>query len=358
MNKVTNKKIITLDIAQQKLSELLNTLQAQLNSNIPSKIAGFFRKKNNINIKGIYIYGPVGSGKSTLMEEFFQKLNTKRKLLIHFHEFMQNIHTEVFHIRARKVSSPIKIIARKLAKDFKIICLDELEINDIADAMIIGKLFQQLLENEVIIVITSNKHPDDLYTEGLQRAKFLEFIALIKNELTLFYLDNEIDYRLNKINSNQQIFFIPNNLTSQKQIDKLFKTLSANNLPYPHIIELKGRTLVCKISYKNIVKFTFNELCKENLGPADYIAICKNFRVIILTDIPKLSWEHSNEVVRFINLIDEIYKHNILLILSCETPLNQVYTQGKLIDKFQRTLSRLIEMQSEEYINKAKKFVL
>jgi cell division protein ZapE len=355
MNKNFFNDNMILDPIQKKLSNSLLDLQTKINNTKKSRLTSIFKKNFNYNLKGKYIYGPVGCGKSTLMEIFFQELNTKKKLLIHFHEFMQNIHSQIFQIRQKeKKYSPITVVARKLAQDYEIICLDELEINDITDAMIVGKLFNELLDCKVIIITTSNRHPDELYQDGLQRAKFLEFIEVIKQKLDIVYVNNYIDYRLSKISAKQQVFFIPNNKKNQKEIDKLFQILCENHPSVSHIINFKGRDLTCNHTYKNIAKFTFEELCLNSLGPADYIAICKQFRVIIVTDIPKLSAENNNELMRFINLVDEIYEHSILLICSVEVPFEQLYTKGRLEFKYQRVLSRLSEMQSEEYVNKIK----
>ena len=241
-----------------------------------------------------------------------------------------------------------------LALNYQLICLDELEINDITDAMIVGKLLQELLKRNITIVITSNKHPDELYQHGLQRDRFLEFVDLIKNKMNLFFLNDGIDYRRNKINAKQQVFFTPNHAANNKEIEFLFQNLCDNHAPHEYIIHLKKRKLICKNIYKNIAKFTFSEICQENLGPADYIALCKHFRIIIIIDVPALSTENNNEVARFINLVDEIYEHSILLILSSAAELSQVHASGNMAFRFKRTLSRLIEMQSEEYINKAK----
>ncbi len=355
MNETFFNENMILDPIQKKLSASLLELQAKINNAKKPNLASIFKRKSSSKHKGIYIYGPVGCGKSILMEAFFQGLTTQRKILVHFHEFMQNIHSQIFEIRQKhEKESPIVIVAKNLAKTYQVICLDELEINDITDAMIVGKLFEELLARKVIIITTSNRHPDELYHDGLQRAKFLEFIDIIKQKLDLFYLNNDIDYRLSKISAKQQVFFTPNNKKNQNEIDKLFQTLCENQPSVSHIISLKGRTLTCNHTYKNIAKFTFEELCLNALGPADYIAICEQFRVIIVTDIPKLSAENNNELMRFINLIDEIYEHSILLICSMEVPFEQIYVNGRLEFQYQRTLSRLIEMQSEEYITKIK----
>lgn len=340
-----------LDPHQQALSTQLINRADQMSKLLSTKFTNFlFRPK----VRGMFIYGPVGSGKSMLLEEFYNNLENPRKILVHFHDFMQQVHAKIFEIRQLHTNSPIKKIAKYFAQNYQVICLDELEIDDITDAMIVGKLFTELLNNKVIIIITSNRHPDELYQDGLQRNKFLEFINIIKNQLDLFYLNHNIDYRLNKINSKQQTAYIPNNNKNSQAIDLLFSTLCENHPPHPHIFHLQGRQLTCNLSFKNIAKFTFDELCKESLGPADYIAICKYYRIIILTDIPILSAEQNNELTRFINLIDEIYEHGILLIYSAQAPLEQIYDKGRLEFKFKRTLSRLMEMQSQDYINQAK----
>lgn len=338
-----------LDQLQEALKFKLLELESAIKASNRSLLKLPFFKPKTTN--GMYIYGPVGSGKSVLMQSFFNELEIKEKLLVHFHDFMQQVHQEIFDIRKSNLhANPVDMVAKKMSTRYRVICLDELEINDITDAMIVGKLFAELIKNKVVIVTTSNCYPDQLYSDGLQRSKFLEFIELIKNKLELFQLNNHIDYRLGKIDSHQQVYFNAND----PAFDQFFSKLCEGHAPTKHIIHLKGREIICNRSYKNIAKFGFDELCINSLGPADYIALCKYYRVIFISDIPKILPEQNNEITRFINLIDELYEHDILLVASFEVDLAQLYSKGRLSFPFRRTLSRLNEMKSEEYINRAK----
>lgn len=341
--------MIELDTIQQKLWDKLSNIEHVIPKKSLSSLRKFFFKSSRHNIKkhGFYIYGPVGTGKSMLSKRYFEKLPNQRKMLIHFHDFMQDVHQQIKQARLNKErSNPITQVAKSFAKLYDVIILDELEINDITDAMIVGKLFAELFAHNLYVVITSNRHPDDLYQDGLQRDKFVDFINLLTNHLELFNLDNQTDYRLEKLSSVKKVFFQKNDV----QFEELFAELCEFQDSYSTEIKVNGRILSCPITYKNIALFKFDQLCKDNLSTADYIALCKNFSVIFIDQIEQISPEQNDQAVRFINLIDELYQHHILLVCRLSCTIGEIYQKGRLSFKFERTMSRLIEMQSEEYI--------
>lgn len=297
--------------------------------------------------KGMYLWGGVGRGKSMIMEAFFLKVPLIKKKKIHFHNFMTDVHSYLKNKRSDKDNKEdyLQEIARNLAEDYRLLFIDELQITDIADAMIVGKLFRELFNNNIMIVTTSNRKPDDLYHNGLQRESFLGFIELIKNNLEVIEIKSEKDYRMEKIHSMNSTYFIRNN----KKLDEIFQELIGGDKFKEKILEVKKRKIVCKKTYKHIAYFSFKELCSEALGAEDYKKICDNFNVILLKDLPILKPEDRNEAKRFVTLIDTIYDNKVILIISAETEVNSIYKTGDGSFEFERTISRLIEMQSDSY---------
>ncbi|MFN7038666.1 MAG: cell division protein ZapE [Alphaproteobacteria bacterium] len=343
-------KSITLDNSQNEvLKELLNFNKQIIES---CKILNIFNRKSPSS-QAIYLWGAVGRGKSMLMKLFYNQVNLKKNY-IHFHAFMLEIHDKLRNIRKNYQGDPIKILAKNLAKDIRLLCLDELEIKDIADAMIIGRLFKELFESKIFIVITSNCHPSKLYENGLKRENFLEFIDLIEEKFNVICLNSKTDYRIGLLKSHK-IYFQPLNQENTLFVQKLLDDLS-NNIFKKEVIEVLGRNLVLEKSFnivdseKNGLCVGFNEICEQNLGTADYEAIAKKFQIIFLTDIPILYRENRNEILRFIKLIDILYENKNIIICSAEALPNELYKEGEHIFEFKRTVSRLEEMQSDDYI--------
>jgi cell division protein ZapE len=320
-----DKKSIVLNSRQIELANSLNNLTKSI-----KKSRKFFIFKRKLKILGIYIHGTVGTGKTTLMDAYWRSLSVKiNKYRIHFSEFMLEIHQNLFMLNEKSYKKdPIEKIAKNLAKKYHIILLDELEITDIADAMIVGRLFEKLFALNVIFVITSNKHPDELYENGLKRENFLPFIDLIKSKLSVFELSSG-DYRLQKISSKDQRYFYSKD--NDHNINRLIEEMRLGGSKY--------------------LVSNFDDLCNKPLGASDYLNICEEYDVIFLLDIPKLSEDNRNEAKRFTILIDTLYSHHKLLFCTAEVAIDKIYEHGDGDFEFRRTVSRLKEMQSVEYFS-------
>ena len=279
---------------------------------------------NTDNVKGIYIWGGVGCGKSMLMDLFVKNLSVSNRR-VHFHAFMQEIHTSLHKARSLGKKDPLAVVANKVIKNFKVIALDEMQIKDITDAMIVGRLFTLLLDGGVKVITTSNRIPSDLYKDGLNRQLFLPIIDLIEKQLNILNLPSKIDYRKNKLRGAPVYFSQDFHLVVNKR-----------KIEFPF--------------YSNgVARFTFLELCQENRGPADFLAIADNVRVLIVEDIPQLGRSNFNEAKRFITLIDTVYEAGIVFICSAAAQPEHLYLEGEGIFEFERTVSRLNEMQSESW---------
>ncbi len=294
--------------------------------------------------KGLYIYGGVGRGKSMLMDLFFETAPTAPKRRVHFHAFMQEVHDGMHEARKSGVSDALKPVAEKIVKSASLLCFDEMQISDITDAMIVGRLFQYLFDAGVIIVTTSNRHPDELYKDGLNRALFLPFIDLIKERLVLHNLNSETDHRQGRL-EDRKLYFSPLSNETEDKIDALWHDLSGGDAE-PLVLRRKGRNIVLPLFRNGVGRAGFAELCDTALGPGDYLEIAKAVRVLVLTDIPKLSRARNNEAKRFVTLIDALYEAKVRLIASAAAPPEQLYTVGPGAFEFERTASRLREMQS------------
>ncbi len=353
-NKLVSSEKIKPDQGQALLAEKLSNLAQKLdkihqkNSRVVSKILG--RKKKSP--KGLYIYGDVGRGKSMMMDLFFQNVDSDiPKRRVHFYAFMNEVHGRIFEKRKTSDSSDIlKEVAENIASEANLLCFDEMQVKDIADAMILGRLFETLFEEDVVIVATSNRHPDELYKDGLQRDRFLPFIEIFKNNMELFELLSATDYRLQHIRSLNQTYIFPLNENSEKFTEEVFEKLTNRKSFCSETIEVKGRKIIVPKAYGDVAEFDFKDLCDANLGAEDYIEIAKTYSTIILKNIPKLKKDDYNLALRFIKLIDAIYEHKAKLIISAEVPPQEIYEQGEGSFEFSRTVSRLIEIQSEKYL--------
>jgi cell division protein ZapE len=333
------------DEQQNALTQLLK-LNNQLIKNKYFKL--FNRKKLTY---GIYLHGKVGRGKTMLMDMFYKQVPIKvTKLRTHYQDFMLEVHQRIFKLEQAKYSRDVILrIAKDLAKKYRLICLDELQISDIADAMIVGRLFEHLIKFGTIMVITSNAVVDELYKDGLQREYFLKFIELIKQKLKILELSAASDYRLMKAVNSKQRYFYPLDINTKNQIDALIAEIVGKPLASIEL-EVNGRKLHLAQAYKHILVSNFKELCQQNLGAGDYGEICKKFKIIFLLDIPQLSVDERNEAKRFMMLIDHIYDHKLMLFCSANVSASSLYLQGDGVFEFQRTISRLIEIQSSDYI--------
>lgn len=296
---------------------------------------------------GMYVWGGVGRGKSVMMNLFYDEADTHLKSRMHFYEFMSQTHKELENIRQRQdVEDQVKYYAQELAKKCHLLVLDELQINNIADAMIVGRLFSWLIYYDVYVFFSSNRIPHDLFNEGLQRDGFLAFLQLIEEKLEVFNLDNATDYRLEKAEIGDS-YLCPPNKENTAVVDVFIQQVSGGQALYEQKLFVdNNRYITVFYTYGHMAVFTFKELCEVNLGAIDYLAICKHFNTIIIKFIPKLRPENHNELLRFITLIDCLYEAGTKLICLAECPIDQIYNTGKHAFEFERTVSRLKEMHS------------
>ena len=308
-------------------------------------------------IKGLYIYGDVGRGKTMLMDLFFASSAVKRKRRVHFHEFMADVHERLNDVR-RKIKSgaiadddPIKLIAAALTAEAWLLCFDEFHVTDIADAMILGRLFTRLFEDGVVVVATSNVEPDELYKDGLNRALFVTFIALLQQHMDVVRLEAPKDFRLEKL-SGQPVWYVPADEDAEVALDMSWQRLTGTLEGEPCDIHIKGRVIRVSEAAKGVARFTFHQLCEQPLGASDYLRIAREFHTIILDNIPVMDFPQRNAAKRFIALIDTLYDNGVKLVASAAAEPTSLYlaTEGYEANEFKRTASRLIEMRSEEYL--------
>lgn len=352
--------VLKPDPAQSLVAEKLESLFHALKDYHPSQGESGWRarfglarrKESEAPPTGLYIYGEVGRGKSMLMDLFFQTATIAGKKRVHFHEFMRDIHQDIHKWRqlpGREKSDPIPRLARHIAEDAWLLCLDELQILDITDAMIVGRLFQALLDNGVVIVATSNRPPDDLYKDGLQRDRFLPFIGLIKQRFDVVELASATDYRLNRLKGHP-VFLAPLGEESLAGIDEAYGLLAAGAPEESQVIEVLGHELQAPRVRDKVARFTFSQLCETPLGAADYLALASRFVAIVVSDVPMLSPERRDAAKRFVTLVDALYDHRCILVCSAAAMPEDLYPKGDGAFEFQRTVSRLIEMQSRDYL--------
>lgn len=293
--------------------------------------------------KGVYLWGPVGRGKSFLMDAFYLCVPLVRKRRVHFHHFMREIHRELDQLKGTE--DPIAAVAERTAKRHRLICFDEFHVSDIADAMILGRFLEQTMERGVEFVMTSNYHPDQLYASGLQRERFLPAIELIKSRLDVVSVDSGVDYRRLKMEK-VQIYHV--GADAPQQLEKIFQELKdVEEEKQP--LDVEGRTIPYRKRAGGLVWFDFEALCGGPRSYADYVDLTKRFHTIILSGVPRMSAKQSDAARRFTWLIDVLYDEHIKLVLSAQAPPEELFTEGENAADFQRTISRLHEMQSAEY---------
>ena len=298
--------------------------------------------------KGLYFYGGVGRGKSFLMDAFYGCLPYRRKRRVHFHAFMAEIHQRLRRLKSE--ANPLKAVAAEIAKETRVLCFDEFHVSDIADAMILGRLLENLFNEGVVLVATSNYAPSELYPQGQNRSSFLPTIALIEEKLTILNVDGGEDYRHRTLTA-AEVFYIPANDENERKLADLFTQVTAGQVERPSEIEIHGRMLRCKKRTDKAIWFDFRMLCFGPRSQADYLYLSEHYEMIFVSGIEKLSQAERAEARRLTWLIDVMYDYRVKFCATCDVPVGEIYVEGDFAQEFVRTASRLTEMQSQEYLN-------
>jgi cell division protein ZapE len=348
------------DKAQKQAVDHLDALYFRLvaaynhkrDTSFASKMKRILRRKKSNPELGLYLWGGVGRGKTYLMDSFFESLPFESKLRIHFHRFMRRVHTELDEFKGH--ANPLDKVADKIASETMVICFDEFFVSDITDAMILGKLFEALFARGVCLVATSNVEPSLLYKNGLQRQRFLPAIELIKTRCQVINVDGGTDYRLRTLTSTQ-LYHQPLTDASHHAIECIFYSLVADKgaLILDSEVTIAGRDIPVVAKSSDVIWFDFKAICEGPRSQHDYIDLSCEYHAVVISNIPTLDKEKEDATRRFINLVDEFYDRNVDLVISAEQPLESLYQGSKLVFEFERTKSRLIEMQTEEFLSRA-----
>ncbi len=340
---------LRVDPAQHALLPRLEEIRSWLEANADRRIglfAGLFARPVQPP-KGLYLWGGVGRGKSMLMDLFTEATAITRKRRVHFHAFMQEVQHALHEARKTGVEDAIAPVAEAIIRDVRLLAFDEMQITDITDAMIVGRLFEKLLAAGVVVVTTSNRPPEDLYKDGLNRALFLPFIAMLRDRLEVLELHSPNDYRQHRLQG-AQVYFHPAG-KARGQIEAIWNDLTGGDRGHPLRLPVNGREVELPRYANGVGRASFWELCARPLGPGDFLAIAQAVRVLILEDIPQLSSSNFNEAKRFVTLIDALYEAKVRLICSAADEPERLYIEGEGSFEFERTASRLREMQGAEW---------
>jgi cell division protein ZapE len=342
-----------------QMSALAHRLDQRRMARKSSSLGWLFAKRQQASppLKGLYVYGEVGRGKTMLMDLFFATSVVKRKRRVHFHEFMADVHERVHGYRQEIKNGtlleqdPILRAAAAIAEETWLLCFDEFHVTDIADAMILGRLFTRLFELGIVVLATSNLAPGELYKDGLNRGLFLPFIALLQRHCEIFRLDARIDFRLEKL-TGMPTWYVPADAAAEAALDEAWRRLAGEHAGSPHELVVKGHIVRVPKTAMGIARFSFDDLCAQPLAAADYLKIAHEFHTIVLDRIPVMDHARRNEAKRFIILIDTLYDNGVKLLASAQAQPDALYTatEGYEANEFKRTASRLIEMRSQSYL--------
>ncbi|WP_146802310.1 cell division protein ZapE [Bisbaumannia pacifica] len=320
---------------------------------LKSRVAGLFGKKKSDAaprppaIMGLYFWGGVGRGKTYLVDTFYESLPFPEKMRTHFHRFMQRVHNELEHYKGEK--NPLTLIAAKFAAEARVICFDEFFVKDITDAMILANLLEAIFERGVVLVTTSNIVPSELYKDGLQRARFLPAIDLLERHCEVVNVDSGIDYRLRAL-ERAEIFHAPLDDAAEAELSRSFREIAGQAGEAGVPIEINRRVLKSRRHHDDVVWFEFRELCDGPRSQNDYIELAREYHTVLVSNVPQMGRGSDDQARRFINMVDEFYDRGVKLLMSAEVAAERLYTEGSLSFEFDRTLSRLQEMQSHEYL--------
>lgn len=354
-----DKELIQADGAQKLALENLQRLHDELiqynrpgSKNVLSKFKHWVNADPIRPPKGLYIWGGVGRGKTYLMDIFYDCLPFENKLRTHFHRFMQEIHRELAELEGQ--SDPLDTVADRIAEKFKVICFDEFYVSDIGDAMLLGGLLGRLFENGTVLVATSNIHPENLYENGLQRSRFIPAIKSLEEHTEIVELKGETDYRLRSL-TQAKLYHWPLDDSSDARLFKSFKQLAPDfkEAVEGDVITILDRPVQSRYCADDVIWFDFDSLCGGPRHAFDYIEIAKIYHALLIGGVPQLDDHRNDDARRFISLVDELYDHNVKLILTAAVPPAELYVGSGLAEEFKRTLSRLLEMQSHEYLGRA-----
>lgn len=338
------------DPAQQALVDRFARLQRELVRPHPLNIVNRLLRKPKPVVRGLYIWGGVGRGKTFLMDLFFETLGLKAKRRIHFHRMMQDVHTRLASLG--DIADPLDRVAADIAGETRVLCFDEFFVSDIGDAMILGRLLKGLFERGVTLVATSNVPPDDLYRDGLQRSRFLPAIDLLNSTTDVINLDGEMDYRL-RLLEQAGTYLYPDDELAAGKLERLFAESASTRVEDDRQLTVNGRPIAAHRCAKGIAWFEFAEVCDGPRSQADYIELARWYPTVILSGVPRFGAAEEDQARRFIALVDEFYDRRVKLILSAATSPADLYNGSKLDFEFERTISRLTEMQSSEYLHRA-----
>lgn len=327
--------------------EVLIPLQRLVDQLTQSR-SGWFSWFSSSRIQGVYIYGPVGVGKTYLVDLFYEEVSSEEKARFHFHHFMQQIDGQLRKLQGQK--DPLRVIAKTIAKKTKLICFDEFLVHDVAYAMILVKLIPELIAQKVVLVISSNSKPDDLYWKGVQRDRFLPIIALIKQQCEVIHLNEQLDYRLGRTHLLEAYLYPLNELTDktmEMQFEQLGRHAEQNGM-----VLIQNREIPFYKRTGRSIWFDFPEICDLPRSQLDYLELSDQFDTIFVSNVPKLTEKHTTQAIMFIHFIDVMYDRGVKVILSAETIAAELYVQGEMVEAFKRTKSRLEEMQSVDYLGR------